>query len=265
MLGREKHSIATVEIQAYSYGDPCGCVVPVSSSSLAAKHSSKPEHALPGTHEIVVAAAARHAPSRGRALDLGAGSGALAERLQNAGFQVVAADATNYFELNSEFVLLDFNQPDFDRHFTPGFDAITSVEVIEHLENPFAFLRGIARLLSPNGVAIVTTPNVDNAAGRLKFFRSGKLRPLDSNSPQHITPIHLDLFQRQILPRTGLKLVEHFVHPKGKFPLTGRQYLVPFFWLAVPFMSGPALTGDSHVFVLKRDNVRAETGTLSSR
>jgi len=228
----------------------------VSSKLPTPKGSARTEHAIPGTHEIVVAAALRHAVSRGRALDLGAGSGALTERLQAAGFRVTAADAVNYFELDTEFVVLDFDQPDFDRHFTPGFDAITSVEVIEHLENPFAFLRGIARLLSPSGVAIVTTPNVDNAAGRLKFFRSGKLRPMDSKSPGHITPIHLELFQRQILPRTGLKLVEHFVYPKGKFPLTGRGYLVPFFWLAVPFMSGPALTGDSHIFVLKRDAAR---------
>lgn len=225
----------------------------VSSKLSTPKDPSKVEHAIPGTHEVVVDAALRYAAARGRALDLGAGSGALAERLQDAGFQVTAADAVNYFELDSEFVVLDFDQPDFDRHFAPGFDVITSVEVIEHLENPFAFLRGIARLLSPNGVAIVTTPNVDNAAGRLKFFRSGKLRPMESNSPGHITPIHLELFQRQILPRTGLKLVEHFVYPKGKFPLTARRYLVPFYWLAVPFMSGPALTGDSHVFVLKRD------------
>jgi SAM-dependent methyltransferase len=220
-------------------------------------------HAVPGTHEMVIASALRHAPSGGRALDLGAGSGALAERLQAAGFRVTAADAVNYFELESDFVLLDFNQPDFDQRFTPGFDVITSVEVIEHLENPFAFLRGIARLLSPSGVAIVTTPNVDNAAGRLKFFRSGRLRPMDAKSPGHITPIHLDLFERQILPRTEMKLVEHFVHPKGKFPLTGRRYMVPFFWLALPFMSGPALTGDSHIFVLRRIKGQAEAAAAS--
>ncbi|MGH9687632.1 MAG: class I SAM-dependent methyltransferase [Candidatus Acidiferrales bacterium] len=208
--------------------------------------------ALPGTHELVVAAALRHVAPGGRALDLGAGTGALAERLQVAGFRVTAADAVNYFELDSEFVCLDFNQPDYDRRLSPAFDVITSVEVIEHLENPFAFLRGIARLLSESGVAVVTTPNVDNIAGRLKFFLSGKLRPMDSNSPEHITPIHLDLFERQIVPRTGLKLVEHAVHPKGEFPLTGRRYFVPFFWLFVPLMHGPALTGDSHIFVLKR-------------
>jgi 2-polyprenyl-3-methyl-5-hydroxy-6-metoxy-1,4-benzoquinol methylase len=219
----------------------------------AGKSAARAERALPGTHELVVATAVRYAPSGGRALDLGAGTGALAERLQAAGFRVTAADAVNYFELDSEFILMDFNEPDFDQRVSPGFDAITSVEVIEHLENPFAFLRGIARLLNQNGVAIVTTPNVDNVAGRLKFLLSGKVRPMDGKSPEHITPIHLDLFVRQMVPRSGLKLVEHFAHPKGRFPLTGRRYFVPLFWLFVPLMRGPALTGDSHVFVLKRD------------
>jgi SAM-dependent methyltransferase len=213
---------------------------------------ARAEYALPGTHELVVATALRHIPSGGRALDLGAGTGALAERLQAAGFRVTAVDGVNYFEADSEFILLDLNEPDFDRRFTSRFDVITSVEVIEHLENPFAFLRGISRLLSENGIAIVTTPNVDNVAGRLKFFLSGTVRPMDSNSPGHITPIHLDLFQRQIVPRTGLDLVDHFVHPKGGFPLTGRRYFLPLFWLFVPLMRGPALTGDSHVFVLKK-------------
>ena len=223
----------------------------------SSKRAPKAEYALPGTHKLVVATALRHFPSGGRALDLGAGTGDLAERLQTAGFRVTAADAVNYFELNSEFILLDFDEPDFDRRIFPPFDVITSVEVIEHLENPFAFLRGIARLLSGNGVAIVTTPNVENVAGRLKFFFSGKLRPMESNSPGHITPIHLDLFERQIVPRTGLRLVEHFVYPRGEFPLTGRRYFLPLFWSLIPLLRGPALTGDSHVFVLKKTSAPA--------
>jgi len=219
--------------------------------------AAQPEYASPGTHELAVARALRHIPSGRRALDLSAGTGALAECLQAAGFRVTAVDGVNYFEGDSEFVLLDLNESDFDRRFTSRFDVITSVEVIEHLENPFAFLRGISRLLNENGIAIVTTPNVDNAAGRLKFFLSGTVRPMDSNSPGHITPIHLDLFRRQIVPRTGLELVEHFVYPKGGFPLTGRRYFLPFFWLFVPLMRGPALTGDSHVFVLKKSRSQA--------
>jgi len=39
-------------------------------------------------------------------------------------------------------------------------DVVLSVDVIEHLENPWLHLREIKRILKPNGVAIVTTPNI---------------------------------------------------------------------------------------------------------
>jgi 2-polyprenyl-3-methyl-5-hydroxy-6-metoxy-1,4-benzoquinol methylase len=214
--------------------------------------SSRLVRALPGTHELVVQTALRFVPPGGRALDLGAGSGALVEHLQFAGLQVTAADISNYFELNSEFVQLDMNEPDFDRKLSREYDLVTSVEVIEHLENPTAFLRSVHRLLKLNGIAILTTPNIENVPARLKFFLSGDVRAMDKNAPEHITPIHLDLFLRQIVPRTGLFLIEHSVYPPGGFPLTARNYLVPFFSLFKTVMKGTALTGDSHVFVLKK-------------
>lgn len=220
------------------------------------KQSTRLVRALPGTHERVVEIARRHAAPGARVLDLGAGSGALAERLQAAGFQVTAADLENYFELKSEFVQLNFDDPQFDRNLTERFDVITSVEVIEHLENPAGFLRSIQRLLKQNGVAILTTPNVENVPARLKFLRSGDVRAMDKNAPEHITAIHLDLFVRQILPRTELRLVEHFTHPKGDFPLTGRRFLVPFLRALTPFMKGSALTGDCHFFVLQRSGAK---------
>jgi 2-polyprenyl-3-methyl-5-hydroxy-6-metoxy-1,4-benzoquinol methylase len=216
------------------------------------KQSGRLVRALDGTHERVVENALRYVSAGARTLDLGAGSGALAERLQAAGFRVTAADITNYFELTTEFVKLDLNDPGFERALTCEFDLITAVEVIEHLENPTAFLRSICRLLNPNGIAILTTPNVENVPARLKFLLRGEVRAMDKNAPEHVTPIHLDLFFRQIVPRTGLTLVDHFVHPKNDFPLTERRYLVPFLRMFVPFLKGPALTGDCHFLVLKR-------------
>jgi 2-polyprenyl-3-methyl-5-hydroxy-6-metoxy-1,4-benzoquinol methylase len=190
-------------------------------------------------------------------LDLGAWSGALTGKLQAAGFSVTAADIENKFGLQTEFVQLDFNDPDFERSFKSGFDLVASVEVIEHLENPTAFLRSISRLLNAGGIAILTTPNVDNVAARLKFFRAGKIRAMEENTPEHITPIHLDLFLRHSISRARMHLVEHFTHPEGEFPLTGRRYFVPFVRLAALLMKGPALTGDTHFFVLKKDSSAA--------
>lgn len=40
-----------------------------------------------------------------------------------------------------------------------SFDLVTSLGVIEYMENPYAFAREIHRILRPGGTAILTTPN----------------------------------------------------------------------------------------------------------
>jgi|SRR5271154_40529 len=216
------------------------------------KQAARLVRALDGTHEKVVETALRYVAPGARALELGAGSGALTERLQAAGLQVTASDIANYFELKTEFVQLDLNDAGFDKALSREYDIVTSVEVIEHLENPSAFLRSICRLLKPGGVAILTTPNVENVAARLKFLVRGDVRAMDKNAPEHVTPIHLDLFFRKIVPPSGLSVIDHFVHPKNDFPLTGRRYMVPLFRMLAPFLRGPALTGDCHFLVLQK-------------
>ena len=215
-------------------------------------HNSLHVRALPGTHELVVETALRYVPRGSTALDLGAGSGALTQRLLAAQFRVTAADIGDAFSLDTPFVSIDCNDPSFDRALPSQYDVIASVEVIEHLENPTAFLRCVSRLLTPSGVAILTTPNVENVPARLKFLLGGKVRAMDEHAPEHVTPIHLDLFFRKIIPVSGLVLADHFVHPKNQFPLTARGYMSPIFRSLIPFLRGPALTGDCHVFVLKK-------------
>jgi 2-polyprenyl-3-methyl-5-hydroxy-6-metoxy-1,4-benzoquinol methylase len=212
------------------------------------------ERTIPCLHEVILDYAIRHVRPQGHVLDLGAWSGAMAQRLQNAGFQTVAADIQKEaFKAAVDFVEIDLNEPEFHKRFSADFDFVTCIEVIEHLENPIGLLKSIRLLLKVGGLAVITTPNVQNVATRLKFLTAGTIRAMDVRSGEHITPIFYDLFVRQYLPRAHLSLVEHFVYPDGDYPLTARRYFIPIFKCLGRILQGPALSGDSIIFILKRD------------
>ncbi len=221
------------------------------------------ERTIGGLHDyLMTAVLPRYEVPRGRAIDLGAGSGALAVRLRACGFAVLAVDTNaGGFRADVTFRRLDLNQRDFASALGEGrFDFVSAVEVIEHLENPIGFLRNVGRLLQPDGVAVVTTPNVDSAPARVKFLLRGKLRFLgDACNDTHISPIFCDLLTRQYLPRAELQLVGHHVYPPNGYKVNLPRSAWAFRILA-RFLSGPALLGDSHVFVLKRRNTAREGG-----
>jgi len=58
-----------------------------------------------------------------------------------------------------------------DAHLIPfkdnSFDVILSGEIIEHLLNPLKFIREAKRVLKPQGVFIITTPNLASIFNRL--------------------------------------------------------------------------------------------------
>ncbi|MDR7505923.1 MAG: class I SAM-dependent methyltransferase [Armatimonadota bacterium] len=211
-----------------------------------------------GLHDFLVREIfPRYAKAGQRAVDLGAGSGALAVRLCELGLAVLAVDIdAEGFKAPVPFRRLDLNDVGFAAAILDGggFDLVTAVEVMEHLESPINFLRNVRRLLHPEGVAIVTTPNVDNLPARVKFLLRGRLRGLDEAGERtHITPIFWDLLTRQWLPRAGLRLVEHVVFPPGGYKLTRPEYAWAF-WLAARIFGGDCLLGDTHVFVLQRSD-----------
>ena len=140
------------------------------------------EHTIGGLHDFLVKTVlSRYAVRGERAIDLGAGSGALAIRLLELGLDIVAVDINvQGFKAEVPFVQLCLNEQDYSSHFNEGtFDLVTAVETIEHMESPIGFLRNVRRLLKPEGVAVITTPNVDNGPARMKFLLTGKLRLMD--------------------------------------------------------------------------------------
>jgi len=200
----------------------------------------------------------RYPPPGKVALDLGAGSGALAVRLRNLGLDARAADmnASEYMA-DVPFVQLDLNRPDFAACLGESkFDLVTALEVIEHLESPTGFLRNVARLLSQDGIAVITTPNVDNAAARIKFLLTDRVWMVSRFTPEHLSPIFYDIISHHYLPRAGLRLVEHRVYPNRDiipedFLLT-RSWLIPFLKAALIPFRGSMLWGNTHIFVVSR-------------
>ena len=116
------------------------------------------------------------------------------------------------------------------------FALVTCIETIEHLENYWALVREIYRVLAPGGVAIFSTPNILNLRSRLRFFSSGfynlfgPLMPEEKEvySPRgHITPVNWFYLANALLS-VGFKDLKVSV---DKYQ---RKSLLPFVFLIGP-------------------------------
>jgi 2-polyprenyl-3-methyl-5-hydroxy-6-metoxy-1,4-benzoquinol methylase len=120
---------------------------------------------LEGEH----ASAFRWVPKNVRVLDVGCGFGETLAYHAARGCDAHGVDAdpnllrvAERYGLNARVGL--FHAADYE---PAGFDYVTLDQVIEHAADPRSFLRDVATVLRPGGVAIVTTPNSNGYAGRL--------------------------------------------------------------------------------------------------
>lgn len=118
-------------------------------------------------------------------LDLGCGVGYGTSFLADAGRHVVGGDVDEdaiayardrYARPNAEFLVLDATKLPFA---DGSFDAVCCFETIEHVDDPEALVREVARTLRPEGAFVVSTPRADrttttpeNPFHRIEFARA---------------------------------------------------------------------------------------------
>lgn len=151
-------------------------------------------HALPGLHEFIADLAATHFDPGSFVLELGAGSGAMAQRLKDCGFEVCASDyVAQNFRLHDSVTFFQTNLNDFFSAEIPlPITVIIASEIIEHLENPRHFARECFKALPPGGKIILSTPNIDCSVSKALFARNGTFLWFDTKEYHvsgHITPI----------------------------------------------------------------------------
>jgi len=96
----------------------------------------------------------------------------------------------------------------FDLH--GPFDVVVACELLEHLENPWGFLRRCAFAMDPAGALIVSTPDITTTRSRQHFRREGYFpwfAPPHIESEGHITPIFPHLLE-EMAKRAGLRIVD---------------------------------------------------------
>jgi SAM-dependent methyltransferase len=138
----------------------------------------------------------------GRLLDVGAASGILLEQAAKLGFQGEGVEPSRSLAKSAQDAGLNVHLGTFPHPTIRGpYDVITLIDVIEHVPNPIQLLKDIAAHLKPDGIGILTTPDVQSLVARLLGPRWW-----------HFRVAHIGYFSRDTMRRAlagaGLELVE---------------------------------------------------------
>jgi len=129
-----------------------------------------------GILTAVAAAWSAQAAAGKMLLDLSSGDGDTSEMLARQGYRVVATDYGLQRPMNGVTRVAGVDLNSCLPFQSASFDAVDLIEVIEHIENQPQLIREIARVLKPNGLVLISTPNVLNVMSRVRFLFTGFLR-----------------------------------------------------------------------------------------
>lgn len=155
----------------------------------------------------------RHPLAGKAALDVGCGAGLLCEPLARMGASVTGVDAAPEnieaakAHAGQSGLGIDYRAGELAEQGLGQFDVVASMEVIEHVTDPAAFIAELARHLKPDGLLLLSTPN-RTAASRLFLVeaaeRLGQVPRGTHDWGQFLTPEELTA----LLEDAGLEVLE---------------------------------------------------------
>lgn len=103
--------------------------------------------------------------NKGRLLDVGCATGVFLKLAQESGWETWGVDISQ-FAVNlcrrrglKNVLKCAFEKMKFDQGF---FDVVVAFDLIEHVLDPLKFLKKIGKIMKPNGLLFLTTPNKDS-------------------------------------------------------------------------------------------------------
>ena len=177
---------------------------------------------------------------KGDLLEIGCGEGRGVHLLQDkvnsfTGLDKIAEVVESLTDKYPEAVFKQTNIPPLE-FADEQFDTVISFQVIEHIKKDGEYLKEIARVLKPGGVAMITTPNIKKSLSRnpwhIREYTAAKLSEL-------CKPYFSDV---KMLGITGNdKVIEYYEQNKAsvnklmRFDVLNLQYRLPAFMLKIPY------------------------------
>ena len=149
-----------------------------------------------------------------RALDVGCGAGLLTEPLARMGATATGLDAAPEniaaarLHAEGQGLAIDYRAGSVeDLGDGETFDLVCSMEVVEHVSDPAAFVAGLAKALAPGGLMLLSTPN-RTALSRIALITvgegMGQIPRGTHDWSKFLTPDELEA----LLQHAGLQVIE---------------------------------------------------------
>jgi len=122
-----------------------------------------------------------HYNPKGNILDVGCASGFFLDVSAKNGMATfgieLSSDAANKARKNHKNI---FNGPLEDANYPNAFfDIVTIYDIIEHVLDPNSTIKEVSRIIKPDGIIVITTPDISSWHARLLGKRWGMITPLE--------------------------------------------------------------------------------------